>query len=196
MPNAAQNQAADFRSYYDLETYLFDTVSPRFAKEGTLDAFDFFCIAIWKANRAKSKVAKRLLARHSDLDAAVRDLVRMIAAAPSPRDKLQVLMTEWGFLLPMASAILTVLYPNDFTVYDFRVCDALGDFHSLTNRIQFQSIWEGYERYVAAVREKAPAELSLRDKDRWLWGRSFQIELLQDIADEFARTKPEVKTEV
>ena len=93
----------------------------------------------------------------------------------------------------MASAILTVLYPNDFTVYDIRVCDMLSDFHSLANKIQFESIWAGYERYVTAVREKAPAELSLRDKDRWLWGKSFVKQLTEDIASMF--TRPETDDE-
>jgi hypothetical protein len=53
MPHTAEsaNLAIDFRTYYDLETYLFDTVSRRFAEEHTLTAFDFFCIVIWKANR-------------------------------------------------------------------------------------------------------------------------------------------------
>lgn len=50
-----------YLDYYYLEQYLFDVVSARFQTVGTLSAFDFFCIVIWKANRAKSKVAKRLL---------------------------------------------------------------------------------------------------------------------------------------
>lgn len=185
----------DFRTYYDLDTYLSGTISLRFAAEHTLTAFDFFCIVIWKANRAKTKVAKRLLAhgKYPDLDSAVHALLTAVAAAPSPKDRLRVFMRDWGFRLPMASAILTVLYPNDFTVYDIRVCDMLSDFHSLANKIQFESIWAGYERYVTAVREKAPAELSLRDKDRWLWGKSFVKQLTEDIASMF--TRPETDDE-
>ena len=37
-------------------------------------------------------------------------------------------MDEWGFRLPMGSAILTVCFPASFSVYDTRVCDQLGDF--------------------------------------------------------------------
>ncbi len=113
----------DFRAYYDLEPYLFDTVSRRFAEEHALSALDFFCIVIWKANRAKSKIAARLLAHgdYRDLDTAVRALTSEIAAAPTPKDKLRVLYESWGLLIPTASAILTVLYPSEFTVYDIRV---------------------------------------------------------------------------
>jgi len=181
----------DFRTYYDLERYLFDTVSPRFARDHTLNAFDFFCIIIWKANRAKTKVVKRLLAHDNsaDLNTAVKGLVTTIAAAPTSKQKLQILINDWGFLLPMASAILTVLYPEEFTVYDIRVCDVLNNFHSVANKFKFESIWTGYSQYIAAVREKGPTALSLRDKDRWLWGESFYNELREDIATNFSRTR-------
>ena len=42
-------------------------------------------------------------------------------------------MTKWAFRLPTASAILTVLYPDVFTVYDRRVCKVLGAFDQLAN---------------------------------------------------------------
>ena len=43
----------DFLRYYDLETYLFDDVHDRFHRQGSLSAFNFFAIVVWKANRAK-----------------------------------------------------------------------------------------------------------------------------------------------
>ncbi len=179
----------DFRKYYDLETYLFGTISRRFAAEHTLSAFDFFCIVIWKANRAKSKVAKRLLAHgnYPDLDSAVQALLTAVAAAPSPKDRLRVMLTAWGFLLPMASAILTVLYPEEFTVYDVNVCGELGDYQWVVNKSRFDDQWDGYTKYAEAVKKATPADLSLRDKDRWLWGRSFYKDLQQDIETAFAR---------
>ena len=51
----------DYRTVYHLECYLECTVKARFHQNKELDAFDFFCIVIWKANRAKSKVTKRIL---------------------------------------------------------------------------------------------------------------------------------------
>jgi hypothetical protein len=100
-------------------------------------------------------------------------------------------MQDWGFLLPMASAILTVLYPHDFTLYDIRVCGALGDFQLVQNRTHYDDLWDGYSKYVAAVKSAGPAALSLRDKDRWLWGKSFHEQLQQDIEQKFSRTKPD-----
>jgi hypothetical protein len=70
----------DYRDYYDLERYVSETVRHRFQQDGYLSAFDFFCIVIWKANRAKSKIADKLLRdgpkKYTDLDSAVKDLTR------------------------------------------------------------------------------------------------------------------------
>ncbi|MGA8368186.1 MAG: hypothetical protein ACLQMT_01965 [Candidatus Acidiferrales bacterium] len=177
----------DFRRYYHQETHLFDEVSQHFAKDGFLTAFDFFCIVIWKANRAKSKIADRLRSKgYTNLDAAVHALTSQIAAAPSAKERLRVLVEGWKFRLPMASAILTVLYPEDFTVYDVRVCGMLGDFQAIQDRADFETLWYGYCGYLAAVVHKAPSSLSLRDKDRWLWGRSFAKQLKTDISNGFA----------
>lgn len=119
----------DFLRLYHLEAYLFGEVTKRFQADGTLSAFDFFCIVIWKANRAKSKGATRMKNKgHSDLVTAVDALLRAVRGAADNRGRLRVLVEEWRFRLPMASAILSVLYPEEFTVYDVRVCNVLGDF--------------------------------------------------------------------
>jgi hypothetical protein len=187
----------DFRDYYDLEQYLFETVSKRFAQERSLGALDFFCIVIWKANRAKSKIAKRLLshASYPDLDTAARALTVEVACSATPKDRLRILLDGWGFRLPMASAILTVLYPDEFTVYDVNVCDALGDFHRLNHVSRFNEIWSAFALYTAAVQANGPVGFSLRDKDRWLWGKTFAQQLKSDIANKFTRAESDSAAE-
>ena len=180
----------DFRKYYDLSTYLFNEVSGRFSRNGTLSVFDFFCIVIWKANRAKSKVANRLLSKqHSTLEDAISALGSQIHRAADDKERLRVLILNWGFRLPMASAILTVLYPQAFTVYDVRVCEMLGDFDQLQHRTKFEAIWSGYSSYVQRVRDSVPENLSLREKDKELWGESFATDLQRDIDNKFLRDK-------
>ena len=86
----------------------------------------------------------------------------------------------------MATAILTVLYPEDFTVYDQRACDALrhlNDFSKIGNRATPARIWEGYKEFREAVRENTPDHLSLRDKDRWLWAKNWVQKLEHEIDD-------------
>lgn len=177
----------DYRNYYHLESYLEQTVKARFDEKGELGAFDFFCIVIWKANRAKSRVAKRIkrLGAPNNLDDSVRALTKEVWLADTNKSKLKILIKKWEFSLPMASAILSVLYPEKFTVYDVRVCAALQEFDSLKNKTSMESIWTGYESFIAAVRRTAPSHLSLRDQDRWLWGKSFHEQLAGDVHTEF-----------
>lgn len=176
----------DFRDYYHLESYLFDTVRLRFKERGFLDAYDFLCIVIWKANRAKSNIAKKLLRVDEDLNRGAAALTYGISQQSNGKDRLHFLW-EADFDLPMASAILTVLYPDEFTVYDKRVCDMLGGFHSLKNLSNFDSLWLGYQDYKRKVEESTPGELSLRDRDRYLWGKSFYEQLLRDIERGFRK---------
>ena len=174
-----------------LETYLFEIVTERFRTQGSIDAFDFFCIVIWKANRAKSRIAKRLLGRSNvSLEVLISELTKTIFCAESHQERLRILMKDWNFRLPMSSAILTVLYPEDFTVYDVRVCDELGKFHELAESAKAEVVWLGYERYRSAVIENTPRQTILRERDRELWGKSFAKQLEIQIQDGFA--KPEV----
>ena len=179
----------DYLAQYDLETYIFKTVSRRFAEQGILNAYDFFCIIIWKANRAKSRIAKRLLqsGTYANLEEAVKALTSEISKISNHKDRLRFLMMDWGFQLPMATAILTALYPEDFTVYDIRVCNELNDFHDLKNMVNFENIWSGYLSYKQQIEKVAPEGHSLRDKDRYLWGRSFARQLEQDIRSGFRK---------
>ncbi|MEK4449429.1 MULTISPECIES: hypothetical protein [Paenibacillus] len=179
----------DYLEQYNQEAYIFDVVRKRFAKQGFLKAYDFFFIIIWKANRAKSKVAKNLMKsnQYESLDDAVRVLTESIGKTPDHKDKLRILISDWKFRLPIASAILSVLYPNDFTIYDVRVCEQLNDFHSLNHKGNFEVIWTGYLAYKRKVELTEPVGLSLRDKDRYLWGKSFSKQLEDDIRNCFGK---------
>ena len=186
-PSEGNSPGADCIQFYTLESYLFNTVRRRFAEQGHLGAFDFFCIVIWKANRAKTKVAKRLLGDNTrTLDEVVVELTKAIADQKTPKDRMRRLMFgKIRFRLPMASAILTVLYPDEFTVYDYRVCETLGGFRNLSNLTNIDKLWDGYSAFKSAVISNTPLGLSLRDRDRFLWGKSFRDQLTDDIATGF-----------
>lgn len=180
--------SVDYRDYYHRESYLFDTVRPRFLGQGYLGAFDFFCIVIWKAERAKSKIASKLQKVDEDLDTAVKELTWSIAQQSNARDRLHFLWKA-DFSLPMASAILTVLYPDEFTVYDERVCTILDAFHRIKNLRDFEALWDGYQEFKRKVEETVPCEFSLRDKDRYLWGKSFYEQLTKDVERGFRKAE-------
>ena len=81
----------------------------------------------------------------------------------------------------MASAFLTVLYPTEFTIYDIRVCEFLPEFNGLAEKINFDRLWERYQDYIQAVKNITPSNLSLRERDRYLWGNSFSLQLESDL---------------
>lgn len=95
-------------------------------------------------------------------------------------------MEDYGFRLPMASAILSLLYPNDFTIYDVRVCETFPEYKKLDNLI-FENLWKGYCNYIESVRNYGSQKLSLREKDRLLWSKSFYEQLQKDIKSNFNR---------
>jgi hypothetical protein len=176
--------STDYLRYYDLESYLFENVTKKFHENGSIGAFDFFSIVVWKANRAKSVTAKRLRKAKragESLDALCHRLTAEVDDAPDPKARFMVLTDQpWGFALPMASAILAVLYPDEFTIYDYRVCEELQDFGNLTHVAHRDRLWSGYSRFLAAVRT-ASIEANLRDKDRYLSGRSSARQLQCEI---------------
>lgn len=77
----------------------------------------------WKANRSKNKGRDRLARLSGDFESAVTSIGSALASAHDQKARLRCLMVEWGFRLPVASAILAVLYPDEFTIYDVRVCE-------------------------------------------------------------------------
>jgi hypothetical protein len=181
----------DYLRYFDREHFLFEDVHRRFQKEHSLGAFDFFSIVIWKANRAKSLVARRLLTpkRKSkrDLNARCRVLTRSIHAAPDHKERLRILIKDWGFALPMASAILAVCYPDVFALYDYRVRDQIKHFPALTTT-NIDKLWDGYQEYIANICKLAPEQQKLRDKDRFLYGKSNAMQLRKDIQCSFKKS--------
>lgn len=171
----------DYLKIYDLECYLFSEVGPRFAEAGKIHPADFYMIIIWKSNRAKTKIRDRLNKKEGNFAAAVKKIAGSLHASDGPKRQLEVLMKEWSFRLPMASAILTVLYPNEFSVYDIRVCEQLGEFKRLSDRQFSDRLWNDYQNFLKAVNDAVPGELNLRDKDRYLWARSFHEGVMKDL---------------
>ena|ERR1700732_2282033 len=149
---------SDYLKYYDLEAYLFEDVRQRFHKRGKLDAFDLFSIIVWKSNRSKSRLAKRLAKKSGTLEAAATQFTGALFKAGSPEARMRVATKDWGFNLPMASAILTVLWPKYFTVFDVRVCEEIK-----FQIVKRERMWQRYSRYRESVRRSVPSAPRLRD---------------------------------
>jgi hypothetical protein len=159
----------NYLKYYNLEDYLFSEVTKSFRDRGYLTSEEFFSIVIWKANRSKGRIKAKLTKGRRDLDTAVKDLTTQIHQAASDEERLRILLSkDWAFGLATASAVLTVLYPDRFTVYDVHVRGQLNikDFAGRTDQIVLY--FKQYLPKVAAI----PEAKTFRDKDRYLWGKS------------------------
>ena len=179
----------DYRRFYDLEKYLFSEVNEKFHKTGYLSVEDFFCIIIWKANRAKTRISKLIKKKRKGnerLKDLIKELTQGISDKQLPEEKMEWLISDWRFRLPIASAILTVLYPDEFTIYDVRVCKTIDSHKSLADRTKFQNLWKGYLEYKDKVSQYGP-EMSLREKDKYIWGESFYTDLKEDSVNEFRK---------
>ena len=163
----------NYLKYYFLEDSLFSEVTTAFQGRGYLTAEEFFSIVIWKANRAKSRIKQKLLAHNKDLATIVKTLTQEIHDAPNDQERLSLFLTKWRFPLPMASAILAVLYPDRFTVYDVRAREQLEikDFAGRKNEVDHY-----FTDFLPKVTGITHAR-TLRDKDRYLWGKSVYEDL-------------------
>lgn len=159
-----------YKKFYNLEEHIFQYVGPRFRKTGVLSVEDFFCIVIWKANRAKTNIKKKL-SKKTTLSKSIKNIADDLFKAESLEKKLGIIIKKWGFGLPMATAILTVLYPEDFTIYDYRVRQQLG-------LKDIYSVKKYFKEFLPIVKKYAKSKgETLREIDKELWGKSFYEDL-------------------
>ncbi len=160
---------------YSLEKYLLEKVSSRFGEEGTLAPYDFFAIIVWKSNRAKTKIRRGL----DDAGVSVEVLMREVNEADTPGAKVEALLRIGGVGLAMASAVLAVCYPEEFTVLDYRAWETLRRWPVEGLPPCYPWTPQQYIQYCQACRALADKKgLSLRDLDRALWTKSWEDDLL------------------
>lgn len=165
----------EFYKYYDLENFYFPEIRVNFHSNGFLTPSDFFMILIWKSNRSKSRYVKTLRAhsKNKDLNQIIKDLTNKIFKARSDQEKFRILFESYKFRLATTSAILAVLYPDSFPVYDYRICETLTQYQKLANIEKFENLWPKYLEYRSSVKNFPCKYDSLRDIDKFLWGKSF-----------------------
>jgi hypothetical protein len=128
------------------------------------------CIAEGKYSRAnlefifRWKTGGRGVSRLSaNTDNEIEDALRLAVEASSDRGAIAVLCGLDGVDVPVASAILTAIKPERYTIIDFRALESLGTKNPSIN-IDF------YLAYLKECRDLAGKHgVSLRTLDRALW---------------------------
>lgn len=158
-----------YLNYYFLENYLFNEVSKNFQKRGYLTPEEFFAIVIWKSNRVKTNVRKGIEKNKK----TIRAITSEVYQAKTAEQKLNILTSIPSIGIPMASAILTVCYPDNFTIADYRACAALKDFGEEIAGNPISNVPAYFEYLKKCKKLSRKHNLSLRDFDRVLWAKDF-----------------------
>jgi len=160
-----------YLKYYFLEDYLFDDVHKNFQKRGHLTPEEFFAIVIWKRNASRTKILNGI----KKTGRTIREITSKISTAKTREQRLNALLSPKisGIHIAFASAILTVCYPNDFTVADYRAYASLKDFGEEVSGNPTIST-SAYFEYLDKCKKLAHRyNLSLRNFDRILWAKDF-----------------------
>src|SRR3989338_1031400 len=181
----------EYLKYYWLEKYLEKQVRSHFETKGFLTAKQFFSIIEWK----NAKFGKGKLAYLKDGE--IKKLTGDIYKEADPKERLRILLEDdkekrKGIKLATASAILTILYPKKFTIYDIRVRKQLykygkwikvpqkkdrGKEDLLDITYHTDVVDEYFNDYLPAVKSLREEGMSLRDCDRALWAKDWHEDL-------------------
>jgi len=158
-----------YLKYYFLENYLFNNVNKNFQNRGYLIPEEFFAIVIWKSNRSKTKVRTGI----EKGGKTIRTITSEIFRSKTLEQKLDTLISIPGVGISIASAILTVCYPDDFAVVDYRAHASLKKFGEETKGDPSINS-HAYFDYLNKCKILAHRfDVSLRDFDRILWAKDF-----------------------
>jgi thermostable 8-oxoguanine DNA glycosylase len=110
----------DFKKYvmlYSLEDHLFSVVGPQIKKRGYMTFDDFYKIAMWKSARQKPNY----LQNKNNVESISKDAFLIHGES----EKMDMLCSLKGVGIPTASAILTIVYPENYAVIDVRCIEML-----------------------------------------------------------------------
>lgn len=122
---------------YNRVEILFTEVGPRARKRRFLRFDEFYQICMWKSARQKNKYLK-----NKD---KVETISRKVFSTHDEKEKIELLCSLEGVGIPTASAILTVLYPENYPIIDIRCIEALNylGYKELKKTMSFKN-WEKY----------------------------------------------------
>lgn len=171
MKNYSKEEMEEGLDHYCPETRVF----PKIAKaEGPpkLTKQDVLLILKWKLGRIKESNSETV---SKDNLRKINQWVEMAGKASREIEALKELDKIPGIGLATATAILTVCYPDKFTILDYRVLDTLGLTPSNANDWKAEEYFHKYLPEVQKHREHW--HCSLRQADRALWGLSVKKQI-------------------
>ncbi|WP_159007486.1 hypothetical protein [Bradyrhizobium sp. S69] len=159
---------------YDVDKDFWFEVAGRSILNGDCSRSHFDTIFAWKTrNRGKSRPEKN---ESGAIEQALRVVVEEV---DRPRRSIGTLIKLSGVGIPVASAIMAAIFPEQFTIIDFRALDALSAEDYSTTSVK------KYLDYVEYCTKLADDwDMSLRELDRalWKWSEKCGARLLEPIS--------------
>lgn len=118
-------------------------------------------ICEWKTRGRR----RTLLAENKEEEVA--DTLRLALDAKSDRAAIAVLTGLSGVQVPVASAIVTAIYPERFTIVDFRALQALG----VTNAVITVDFYLKYLEACSKLAKESRVDLRMLDRALWQWSK-------------------------
>jgi hypothetical protein len=167
-----EKTAVNYIEFYNDENVLFEKIGPEFRQGMDPSVMHFEALLAWKSDRPGDTHWMRLMKIcGGTMENAVAALCADIRSAKDHKTRLEVLIRKWEFKLPTAVTILTVFYPEFFTMYDERTRRQT-DTKNWSQRTSFTpDLWEHYCEFKDKIVALAPYGLSLRDADRYVMGK-------------------------
>lgn len=167
---------AAISSHMDLEDHLLGKVTPQVQARGAFTAAELLLVASWKSDRTVSCVGinERVPGALTALTTAA------LATGLSTTERVRALRKIHGVGVRLASAILMVWNPDEYTVLDRRALHTLGSFDESASGTAFggragdwwDRHYDGYRLGCKAIAAREARDL--RSLDRALWRWSFE----------------------
>lgn len=111
------NDTKKYLDLYNIEDYLFRIIGPRIRMRGFIEFDEFYQICMWKSARQKQNYIKN--------KNIINDISRKAFVEKDESSKIKQLLELKGVGIPMASAILTIVFPDKYAVIDVRCIQML-----------------------------------------------------------------------
>lgn len=159
----AEDYFKDNPGELEIEARAFD--AGKRIREGEYSITNLEAIVRWKSPRVLHYIGE-----NSGEQIAIA-LPKATTPQAAVSEALEALIELRGVALPVASAILTAIFPDRYTIIDFRALEALG------HRPQDVKFYEGYLAFCKTLADAGviqpqphyPAPTALRALDRALW---------------------------
>jgi len=143
---------------YDVEKYLFEVVGPRTKKVGYMTFDDFYKICIWKSVRQKQRYIKN--------KTKIKAITKEAFSKQDEKEKIKILCDKLeGVGIPTASAILTVVFPEQYAMIDVRCISIIREKLKIEiNKYISVNTWLEYLKVMRKISKKnkiTPRELDM-----------------------------------